>query len=168
MAPGAHQHARFVFGGVHDFGILRLHENGHPVVLLIPIFVIGGERYENVIILRLPEGAADFRSYADHFVGVGARADRFSHRIAVRPKFLNHVGADEGYRRMMQLIAFGEKTSRAQVHVADVRVVGGDTGHVRIFQQDVSRAHVHVAIGSSRHMAGGFHIVAETLVLIDG
>ena len=101
------QHARFIFGSLHDFGVLGLHKDSQPVILLMPIFVVGAEGEQDVVVLRLAKGAADFSGDTDDFVSIGAGANGLANRIDGRKKFLQHIGTDKTYRRVVQIVAFG-------------------------------------------------------------
>src|SRR5580704_12529962 len=165
MTPGAHEHARFIFGTLHDFGVLGLYKDGQPVALLVPIFVVGAKGQEDVIILRLAKGAADFSGHPDDFVGVGARANGLTDGIDGGEKFLQHIGTDKTYRRVMQLVTFGQEPAGGQIHVTNLGVVGSDTSEIGVFEEDVSGAHVHGVVIGGGDIGGGLHIFAEALIL---
>src|ERR1700722_6994039 len=168
MTPRAHQHAGLIFGSLHDFGVLSLYKDGQPVVLLMPIFVVGAERKQDVIVLRLAEGAADFGGHTDDFVGVGARPNGLTDRINGGEKFLHHVGADKTYRRVMHIVALGQESAGREIHVTDLSVIGSYTGKIGVFEEDVSGTNVHSVVIGGSHIGRALHIFAEALILLEG
>src|ERR1700722_4897763 len=111
MAPCPHKNAGFIFRFLHDLGVLGLNKDGQPVVLLMPVLVVGGKGKEDVIVLRLAEGAPDFSSDADDFIGVGAGANGLTDGIDGGEKFLNHIGADKIYLPSVKMIAFRQESA---------------------------------------------------------
>src|ERR1700730_13157733 len=167
MTPCAHEHAGLVFGGLHDFGVLRLHKNSQPIVLLMPIFVVGAERKQDVIVLRLAEGAADFGGYTDNFVGVSARPNGLTDGIDGGEEFLHHIGADKTYRRVMHIVAFGQESPGGKIHVTDLSVIGSDTGKVGVFEEDVTGTHIHGVVIGGSHIGRALHTFTEALILLE-
>src|SRR5207245_10599083 len=70
MPPGAQQHTRLIFGSWHQLRALRLDKQHQRVALRTPFLAESLQGNENEIILRLPEGTADDRRYADDFIAV--------------------------------------------------------------------------------------------------
>src|SRR6202045_2080836 len=98
----------------------------------MPVLVVGAKRNEDVIVLRLAEGTADFSGHADDFVSVGAGANGLTDGIDGGEKFFQHICADKTYRSVMQIVAFGQETPGRQIHVTDLGVIGSDTGEIGV------------------------------------
>ncbi len=118
VAPGAQKHARLVFGGRHDFRVVRLDKQHERVALRAPFLAKGLQWNEHEIILRLSKSAANDCGHADDLVAVCSGADGFADWIHIGEKLLDQVGADKTHRRAVLLIGCRYEASSGDIEAA--------------------------------------------------
>src|ERR1700730_8979146 len=165
MAPGAHQHPRFVFARTHHFRARSLHKYGYPVAGTMQLFLEGVHRHDHEVVLRLPKSTADALGDSDYLIFVGLGANGLADRIDVREKPFRHVGADEYHLRAVVVIGWGDKAALRHVDVAHLRIIRGNTHDIGVLQALVSGAHVDIVVIERGNRSGRLHAVAQALVI---
>src|SRR6516162_806717 len=124
MAPGAHEHAGFVFAGFDKLGAGSLDKDGDPIVVAVPTFAPSAERHNHVVVLRLAEGAAQRLGDADHFIGVGLHPNGLADRIDIGEELFDEVRTDEDDFGAVVFVRKSNETALRDAQIADVGKVG--------------------------------------------
>src|SRR6516225_5012227 len=168
MAPGAHEHAGFVFAGFHKLGAGSLHKDGDPIVVGVPTFAPSAEGHQHVVVLRLAEGAAQRLGHADDFIGVGLHTNGLANRIDIGEELFDEVRTDEDDFGAVVFVRKSNETALRDAQIADVGKVGGRAHHHDVFHDLVAAFDGKVVVLFRSDGGSEFHVVAEALKFLEG
>ncbi len=145
-----------------------MNEDSDPVILFVKFPLIGMDRHDHEIVLRLSERAADGSGNSNDLIFMRFGAQGLADRVHVREQLGGYVGADKHNLRAMFVIGFGNHAALRYANVANVGVVWGNAHHIGSLEPFVTCFQVHVAVVQRGDGVRGFHVVAQILEFIHG
>src|SRR5258708_1598041 len=164
MPPRAHQHAGFVFSGMHQVGPQRLDIDVHAgsaALYLEPRL----NRNVNKIILRLAKGAPYLLGHANHKIRFAVDVNGPAQRVHAAEKSLGNVAADHGYIGPVLVIWFGYVPADGRLFGVNSSHVGGDAAHVDVLDRLRLVLYFSIAPYFQTHSLGQPHVVTDILVV---
>src|SRR5208337_2487475 len=120
----------------------------------------------HVVVLRLPESAAQRFGNSNHFVSVRLHTKGLSERIHSGEKLGGQIRSDEHDLGMVFLIRWRDETSLRGVKVANFGKVRSGAEHLDVFHGQIATFHLNEVILFRSHSRGELHAVAEAHIVV--